>query len=151
MGKLPVDFRAAMQARRTGREEGVTCFPCVLKLPSKRMKSSCSRVKREDYVPWSQPWCLGCFGVWDVLIIWPWEQGSRGDQAEREVSSRMRIWESRRKEEERETWQELMDWFFSWYLGPAGACFNAHSRLSQQVKWTPCTHSQLGSIRCSSS
>lgn len=44
-----------------------------------------------------------------------------------------------------------MDQFFSWYLGPAGACFNAHSSLSQQVKWTSCTHSQLGSIRCSSS
>lgn len=55
MGKLPVDFRVALQARRMGREEGVTRFPHVLKLPSKRMKSTYSRVKREDDVPWSQP------------------------------------------------------------------------------------------------
>lgn len=43
-----------MQARRTGREEGVTRFHRVLKLPSKRMKSLCSKVKREDDVPWPQ-------------------------------------------------------------------------------------------------
>ena len=45
MGKLPVGFRAALQARRKGGEEGVTLLPSVLKLPSKRMKYSSSRVE----------------------------------------------------------------------------------------------------------
>lgn len=54
MGKLPVDFRAAVQTRRTVREEGVTHFPHVLKLPSKRMKSLCSKVKTKEDVPWPQ-------------------------------------------------------------------------------------------------
>lgn len=45
MGKLPVGFRTALQATRTGGEEGITLSHSVLKLPNTRMKCSGSRVE----------------------------------------------------------------------------------------------------------
>lgn len=59
MGKLPVRFRAVPQARRKGEEEGVTLLLGVLKVPSKNVKCSRSRVKESGEMPQCQHWCLG--------------------------------------------------------------------------------------------
>lgn len=69
MGKLPVRFRAALQARRKGEEEGVTLLLSVLNVPSKNVKCSRSRVKGSGEMPQGQHWCLGHFESWDYVLL----------------------------------------------------------------------------------
>lgn len=136
MGKLPVGFRTALQAMRTGDEEGITLSRSVLKLPNTRMKCSGSRVEISQ---WKWGWSaldpalmLGVlWGLRSVITTWPLEQGSQ--------ESRLALGLGLERAGGGKKLSRNQHTNFSWWLSSAGAYFHACSSCPSRLNWIyPC-------------